>query len=532
MNHKRAQDVIDFLETLRCPDGANAGQPLVLRDWQKKFIRRVYAPVGPDGKRLVREATFSIPRKNGKSALVAGLGLAHLCGPEAIRNGQLYSLSIDSDQAGILFKYMTAMVYADEELSARLNVVESRKKIIDPVSGSVYQVLSGEKKGKMGKSASVIFFDELAEFGRDRTLYDALMTSRGAHAEPLVFVFSTQAPDDKALLSELIDYGTKAESGEIEDPTVVCCLFAAPKDADPWDEKTWFACNPALDDFCSLKTMRETATKARRMPSAEAAFRNLHLNQRIDATAHFITPDVWRANGTHPDLSAFEDFQVYAGLDLSGKNDLTSLVCVTRDLAGMWHILPFFWTPADNIRDRSDKDKVPYDLWARQGHLTSVPGKTIDYRYVAQELGRLHAQFTLRGLRFDRWRIEDLQRALAEEGVEVWIDGKDDPIDGAIRLIPHGQGFKDMNPAVETLEDALAEGKISHGNHPVLTMCASNVRVQTDPAGNRKFDKIKSTGRIDGIVALAMAMNGAMVGDAGAPGPSVYEERGFITLGG
>lgn len=510
MSDKRAQDVIDFIETLRCPDGANAGQLIVLRAWQKDFIRSVYGPVGPGGLRRIREAILSIPRKNGKTAIVAGLCLAHLCGPEAIRNGQLYSLSVDREQAGILFNYAAKMVYMDDELTERLNVVESSKKIIDPVSGSIYTVLSGEKKGKMGKSSSLILFDELAEFGRDRTLYDALMTSRGAHAEPLVFVFSTQAPDDKALLSELIDYGQAVQRGEIEDPTVVCCVYAAPTDSDPWSEQTWFDCNPALGDFCSLQTMQEAAAKAQRMPSAEAAFRNLHLNQRIDAAAHFITPAVWKASCGEVDLELFTRSKVWGGLDLSGKNDLSSLIYTAEDDETNWHVLPRFWTPADSLRERGDRDKVPYALWAEQGHLVAVPGKVIDYAHIARAIQADMAVMNIQGIKFDRWRIGDLQRELQEIGVDAWIEGQDDPISGGLKLIPHGQGFKDMSPAVEVVEDLLASERVRHGMHPVLAMCAANVRVQADPAGGRKFDKLKSTGRIDGIVAMSMALNGAV----------------------
>ena len=520
-NLKRAQAVIDFIETLCCPDGAHAGEPIVLRPWQKAFILSVYAATDARGLRLVREAIFSIPRKNGKSVLVAGIMLAHLCGPEAVRNGQIYSLSIDREQAAILFNYAAAMVYADEELNARLNVVESRRFITDPVSGSRYLVLSGEKKGKMGKSTSLVLFDELAEFGRERALYDALMTSRGAHLEPLAFVFSTQAPDDKALLSELIDYALLGE-----DPAVVCCLYAAPMDADPWDEKTWHDCNPALGDFCSLQVLRETARKAQKMPAAEASFRNLHLNQRVDGAAHFITPSVWKACGDAPDLGTFEDAPVTGGLDLSAKNDLTSLTYVAQSAPGQWDMLAFFWTPKDNVKERAERDRVPYDLWANQGHLLAVPGKTIDYRYVARAIAEHHGQMNITGLKFDRWRIGDFQRALVEEGVDAWIEGKDDPVPGGLRLIPHGQGFKDMNPAVEVLEDVLAEGRLRHGMHPVMQMCAANTRVQSDPAGNRKFDKLKSTGRIDGIVSLAMALNGAVGGEPEA-GEVV---QGFLNL--
>lgn len=175
----RAEKMIAFIETLRTPDGAGVGQPFVLRGWQKAIIREVYDAEDGEGRRVVRQAVLSMSRKNGKTALVAGLCLAHLCGPEAVRNGQLYSLAHDREQASVLFKLMTAMIYMDEELSERLNVVESRKRLVDPVSGSEFTALSSETRGKHGKSSSFIVFDELAQFGADRELYDVMMTSRG-----------------------------------------------------------------------------------------------------------------------------------------------------------------------------------------------------------------------------------------------------------------------------------------------------------------------------------------------------------------
>ena len=510
----RGDRVIAFIETLKAPDGMLVGQPIKLRDWQKDAIRQVYDPVDERGKRLCRQAIFTLARKNGKTAVVAGLCLAHLCGPEAIRNGQLYSVAFDREQAGIIFKYMAAMCYQDEELSHRLNIVESRKKIFDPISGSEYQALSAETHGKHGRSSSFIVFDELAQFGADRELYDIMMTSRGAHEEPLVWVISTQAASDMALLSELIDYGKKVNSGEIADPKTKAFIYEVPMTDDPWDEANWYKANPALGDFRSLDEIRETATRAKKMPSAEAAFRNLYLNQRVDGAAHFITPSVWKKSGGEPDESLFEDLPVYAGLDLSAKNDLTALVLVCKDGDGVWHVLPHFWTPAEDLAMRADRDRTPYDLWARQGFLHTTPGRTIDYAFVAHEIKKLMSKMHIAGLKFDRWRIEDMLRELREIGVECWIDGKEEPYPNGLRLIMHGQGYQDMNPAVEALEDALSEGKLRHGMHPVLTMCASNVRVQQDPSGNRKFDKIKSTGRIDGIVALAMAINGAVGGDS------------------
>ncbi len=530
MDSQRAQNVIDFINTLTTPDGRGAGQPLVLRPWQEKIISAVYAPQDELGRRQIKQAILSIGRKNGKTALVSGLCMAHLCGPEAIRNGQLYSVAYDRDQASIIFRYMVAMIRMDEELDNRLTIRDSVKEIVDPVSGSMYKALSSESRSKHGKSSSFLAFDELAQFGADRELYDVMMTSTGAHDESLAWVFSTQAASDQALLSELVDYGKKVESGDIEDKTFTSFIYEVPEPTneesqngyDPaWDENKWKLANPALGDFRSLDEMRDFAKKAKVMPTAESAFRNLYLNQRVSTEQHFLTPSTWKACGAVPDFDAIKYGRIYAGLDLSGKNDLTALV-----LDAVWngehHIFLHCWTPGDNIHERADRDRVPYVTWRDQGFIEAKPGKTIDYRYVAQRVAEIHAQHGMYELRFDRWRIEDFQRELNDLGVDTYIKGKEEPLSGeALCLVPHGQGYKDMNPAVEALEDIVTEQKVRHGNNPVLTMCASNVVVQEDPAGSRKFAKDKSTGRIDAIVAMGMACNGAELPES-EPDPESY----------
>jgi phage terminase large subunit-like protein len=436
-----------------------------------------------------------------------------------IPNNQLYSLAFDREQAAIVYKYASAMVQMDEELADRINIVDSRKKLIDRVSGSEFAALSGEKKGKHGKSAGLIAFDELADFGTDGTLYDALMTARGAHADSLAWIFSTQSPDDHAILSQLIDYGLKVQRGDIEDPSFRLFLWTVAMDADPWDEANWYLANPALGDFKDLTSMRDEAQKAQNMPSREASFRNLHLNQRIDASEHFITPDLWKGCGGAPDPSTFEGREWWGGLDLSGKNDLTSLELVSVAEDGIWDVLSFFWAPGDNLRLKEDRDRAPYTIWRDKGFLIAKPGKVIDYGWVAKQIQELREEMNIAGIKFDRWRIKDIQRELTAIGVENWVYGRGDgcdwhedsklPMPDGLRLIPHGQGFRDMNPAVEALEDMLTDKNLRHGMHPVLTWCISNTRIQSDPAGNRKPDKLKSTGRIDGCVALMMALNGA-----------------------
>lgn len=526
----RAQQVIEFVETLTNTAGPGAGKPFLLRDWQKDIIRQVYGPTDELGYRIVRTALLTMARKNGKTELIAALCLAHLCGPARELNGQIYSAAADREQAGLVSAAAAAMVRADAELSAELNIIDSRKRIVHYATGSFYQAVSSESKTKHGFNASVILYDELAQ-APNRELYDVLTTSTGARAEPLTWIISTQCKDPAHLMSELTDYGRKVLDGAIEDPTFVAFIYEVPKDADAWDERHWPLANPALGDFRSIDEMRLFAQRARRMPSAEATFRNLYLNQRVDAEGIWIATQAWLARECYLDLQQYRDRLCYGGLDLSGKNDLTALVLDFPTDEGH-DTFSLFWTPEKGLSDREDRDRVPYTQWHRDGFLRTTPGRSIDYGYVAQEIAKLRGMIELKAIAFDRYRIDDLLRELDDIGITCEVVSHGDEPKGSpdLVLIPHGQGFKDMNPAVEMLETSVLNEQIRVDKNPVMTMCALNAVCTTDPAGSRKFDKRpgKSTGRIDGLVALAMAHRCANA--APRPTESVYETRGITFL--
>lgn len=300
-------------------------------------------------------------------------------------------------------------------------------------------------------------------------------------------VISTQAPNDADLLSIWID-----DAQQSNDPHIVCHVYAADKDCDLMDEKAWAAANPAIGRFRSLKDVEEQAKQAVRMPSAESTFRNLVLNQRVEIISPFISRGVWLVNSQEPDESAFYECPVYVGLDLSAKTDLTAMV-MTAFKDGRWHVKPVVWTPEKGLRDRAKRDRAPYDVWHQQGYLRTVPGASIDYEVVAKEIAETLADCNVQAVAFDRWRFDLLKKEFDKLGLDL-------------PLIPFGQGFKDMAPALDTLETMLLNEQMSHGAHPVLTMCMANSRVEKDPAGNRKLNKAKATGRIDAAVALAMAV--------------------------
>jgi phage terminase large subunit-like protein len=367
-------------------------------------------------------------------------------------------------------------------------VRESRKELFSPLTGATYKALAAEATTTYGFSPVLVIHDELGQVRGPRSeLYDALETAMGAQEEPLSIVISTQAPTATDLLSLLIDY---AKTGG--DPLSKVVLFEADETLSVTDPAAWKAANPALGDFLNNAEIAGLAEKAIRMPSFESAFRNLHLNQRVSALAQLFSFNVWQANGSEPDMEAFGNGPVYGGLDLSSRQDLTALVLLAEGPAGVWNVWPHFWTPAETLRDRAMRDHQPYDHWAKQGYLTTVPGVAVDYAYVAQRLIEIDRKCELREVRFDRWRMDEFKAALAAIGVEI-------PLQEA------GQGFRDMAPALDALEAIALGSRLRHGMQPVLTMNAANAVVTTDPAGNRKLDKSKASGRIDGMVALAMA---------------------------
>jgi phage terminase large subunit-like protein len=426
----RSDRIIAFIECLTIPSGEGQGGPFRLRDWQRRFVRDVYDPVTPNGRRKVRRAVLSVARKNGKSALIAALCIAHLVGPEAIQNGEIYSAATEREQAAIIFKVARQIVEADPELSALLTVVPSTKTIVCRGNGSFYRAISAEAGSKHGLNPSVVIYDELAQ-ARNRDLYDVLDTAMGARAEPLLVVISTQSNDPQHILSQMIDDGLRSS-----DPTTVTHLYAVPDDTDDvFDEKVWKLANPALGDFRSLEDMRTQANRAARMPSFEASFRNLYLNQRVDAQSPLIARSEWTACQVDETLKHGEP--VYLGLDLSSTTDLTALVAVSAEDGD--RVKAWFWKPGDLVRDHEHRDRAAYGQWAREGWIATPPGRAIDFGFVARAIAEIAGDYEVRGLAYDRWRIEYLMRELDGVGMQSFVEGKD-KAGGGLRLVPFGHG--------------------------------------------------------------------------------------------
>lgn len=499
---RRGARAIQWIESYcRVPDGKDVGKPVVLRPWQKKIIKGIYD-------NPTRRVIISFGRKNGKTALSAFLCLLHLVGPEARRNGQLYSCAQSREQASILFNLMVKTVRQSPDLHACIGVRDSAKQLYCEELGTLYRALSAESTTAMGLSPVFVVHDELGQVRGPRfPLYSALETAAGAQEDPLSVIISTQAANDGDLLSILIDDAMAGHDSETK-----CFLYTTDESIDPFSVTAIKQANPAYGDFQNAKEVQRLAADAKRMPSQEAEYRNLVLNQRIAREAPFISQLVWNQNGAAPRQEDFTN-GVIMGLDLSRRVDLTALVYVGKGSDGCHSVGCEFFAPSEGIEDRSISDRVPYDLWARQGYLTLTPGRTVEYEFVVSRLMALADKYPVRAIKYDRWGIEEFKAILKMQGAE------------SLPLEMHGQGYKDMTPALANLESELINGRIRHGNNPILTWCAANAVVDIDPAGGRKLNKKRATGRIDGMVALAMAMSMAVPEEG-----SVYNVRGIRTL--
>ncbi|HAU5716760.1 terminase TerL endonuclease subunit [Serratia marcescens] len=470
------------------PEGKFVGQPLKMADFMKDDFRAIF-----DNKHSTRRAIISRGRKNAKTVETAMLMLLYLVGPEAAPNSQLYSAARSRDQAAILFNLASKMCRMNPVLMQYVAIKDSAKEIHCPELGSYYRALSAEATTAYGFSPRFVAHDELGQVRGPRdALYEALETATAAQDNPISIIISTQAPDASDLLSLLIDDGLTGA-----DPRTVVRLQTAPEEIDPFSVEAIRLANPAFDVFMNQKEVLDMAASAKRLPSRQAEFENLVLNRRVEAKSPFVSQNVWHMNKEEPGELA--GATVWGGLDLSSVSDLTALVLNTTQ--GDVHCN--FWLPEEGLADKARNDRVPYDIWARQGFLNTTPGKAIEYAFIARELRRVFDICNVRALAFDRYNMRFLRPHLIDAGfTEAELE----------RFVEFGQGFVSMSPALRELEAKLLGAQLKHGNHPILEMCAKNATVITDPAGNRKFVKGKSSGRIDGMVALAMSI-GAQTSD-------------------
>jgi phage terminase large subunit-like protein len=486
----RVDRVISFLESLPVTKGILAGKKMRLLPNQRRFIEAVYGRVSKDGRRKIRIAIKSEPRGNGKTGLLAGLALAHLLGPECEARGEIYSAAYNKLQAALIFAEMKAIIEAVPEFECRCNI-QRYGKMIEVMSGdgagSTYESLSADDKRAHGLSPSLWIFDEFAQ-SPNSDLLDNLKTAMGKRSESLGIIISTQASNDQHPLSQMID-----DAALGEDPSVYLQLAVAPDHADIFDERTWFTCNEALGKFLDLNEFRAQAAQAKRLPSFRAKFENLRLNKRIDAHVQYISDPDWMACADPIDLKALRGKPCHAGLDLSQTTDMSALVLYWPHDGS---VLPFFWLPEEGLLERDRKEGGHYRTWRVSGLLETTPGRAINFKFIIKRLAEISAEYDLRAVAYDRYAFEAFNAQCAEEGVTLPLE-------------EFGQGYVSMAQPVRALEAAVLDKRIRHGGHPILRWQISNVAITMDPAGNRKCDKKRAIGHIDGVISLLMALGSA-----------------------
>jgi len=509
----KAQHAVTFINCLKHTKGKWRGVPFELLGWQDKIIRDIYGTVKEDGYRQYNTAYIEIPKKNGKSELAAAVALLMTCGDNEW-GAEVYGCASDRQQASIVFDVAVDMVDQCPALKKRIKPVMSVKRLVYYPTNSFYQVLSAEAYTKHGLNVHAVVFDEL-HAQPNRNLYDVMTKGSGdARTQPLFFLITTAGNDRNSICYEVHQKAKDILSGRKIDPTFYSAIYGI-EDTDDWaNEENWYKANPSLGHTIAIEKVRAAFQSAKENLAEENLFRQLRLNQWVKQSVRWMQMDRWDECAFPIDLNSLRGRVCYGGLDLSSTTDITAFVLVfpSRDDTEKFIVLPFFWIPEENLATRVRRDHVPYDIWQQQGYIKTTEGNVVHYGFIEAFIEELNTIYNIKEIAFDRWGAVQMVQNLEGMGFTV---------------VPFGQGYKDMSPASKEIMKLTLEKNISHGGNPVFRWMMDNIYIKTDPAGNIKPDKEKSTERIDGAVALIMALDRAIRNENKA---SIYDERGILVL--
>lgn len=514
-DQEKADHAIGFINCLTHTKGRWAGSSFTHLPWQTEFHEKLFGTVKENGYRQYRFGYLEIPKKNGKSEDAAAIALEQLVA-DGEQGAEVYSAAGDKEQAGLVYHVAAQMVRNNRQLRKRLKVLDSRKRIIDYRTNSFYQVLSSESYTKHGINPSCIIFDEL-HAQPNRELFDVLTDGTdAARTQQLVVILTTAGIYDvNSIAWEVHDHAVKVRDGIVEDPSFLPMVYGLDADADYEDEDLWKEVNPAFDHIFDMDHLKVAFAQAKESPVKLQNFRRLRLNQWLNQILRWLPMDKWDACGGPVDKGTLLKRTCFGALDLSSTIDLASFELVFPPVSRgeKWKILSQFFVPEENIRKRAKKDRVPYDLWARAGLIKATSGNVIDYGFIRKAVNNAANIYDLREVAYDPWGAVKLATELAEE------DG--------IPMVEHRQGFKSMSPPTKELLKMVLGGELAHGGHKVLRWCADNLVVKIDAAENVKPEKDKARERIDGIVALIMALGRAIVNFDES---SIYDEQGIMFI--
>jgi phage terminase large subunit-like protein len=511
----RADYVVSFIECLCHTKGRWAGKPFILMPWQERIIRDVFGILKPDGHRQFSTAYIEIPKKNGKSELAAAIALYLLFG-DGEASPEVYGAAADRAQASIVMDVASQMVRLTPALERRSKILTANKRIACRTNNGFYQVLSAEVGTKHGLNVSGLVLDEV-HAQPNRKLYDVLTKGSGdAREQPLYFLITTAGTDTNSICYELHQKAEDIIEGRKNDPTFYPVIYGAGMDEDWTDPKVWKKANPSLGETITMDKVRAACESAKQNPGEENSFRQLRLNQWVKQSVRWMPMDKWDACAFPADPEDLEGRVCYGGLDLSSTTDLTSfcLVFPPEEDDEPYYILPYFWLPEDTLTLRVNRDHVPYDVWERQGYIQTTEGNVVHYAFIEKFIEKLGEKYNIREIAFDRWGAVQMVQNLEGMGFTV---------------VPMGQGFASMSPPTKELMKLTLEKKLAHGGHPVLRWNMDNIFIRTDPAGNIKADKAKSTEKIDGAIACIMALDRA-IRCGNDTSESVYDTRGLLVF--
>ena len=511
----RADRAVAFIQSLKHTKGEFYNRPFLLLPWQETIIRDLFGVVKEDGTRQFKQAIVFLGKKNGKSELAAAIALYLLCA-DGEQRAEIYGAAADRQMASLVFNVAADMIRLSPALRKRCKILDSRKRIIYEPTNSFYQVLSSDADRAHGVSAHGVIVDEI-HVQKNPDLYNVLTKGSGdARRQPLQFIISTAGDNVHSIGFELFQKAKDLIDGRKTDSTIYPVVYAADPEDDWTDPEVWKKANPSLGATFSIDKLREACESAKQNPSEENVFKTLRLNIWVHQAVRWMPMAKWDACAKpafNPD--DLRGRTCYAGLDLSSTQDLTALVLVFPPITEdePYYILPFAWVPEDTIVQRSRRDHVNYELWAKQGFIETTEGNVVDYSAIEAKIMELAEHYDIREVAYDRWNAQMLIQHLADEGMTV---------------VPFGQGFISMSPPTKELMRLVLEGKLAHNSHPVLRWCADNIVVQTDPAGNIKINKGKATEKVDLAVALVMALDRAVRNEQASR--SVYEDRGVLVI--
>ncbi|MBR6398873.1 MAG: terminase large subunit [Lachnospiraceae bacterium] len=512
-DEQSADYAVSFIESLCHTKGKWSGKPFELIDWQEQIIRDIFGTLKANGYRQFNTAYVEIPKKMGKSELAAAVALLLTCG-DGEERAEVYGCAADRGQATIVFDVAADMVRMCRALSRRVKILTSQKRIIFQPTNSFYQVLSAEAYSKHGFNVHGVVFDEL-HTQPNRQLFDVMTKGSGdARMQPLYFLITTAGTDTHSICYETHQKAKDIIEGRKHDPTFYPVIYGADESDDWTDPKTWAKANPSLGITVPIEKVHAACESAKQNPGEENAFRQLRLNQWVKQTVRWMPMEKWDACAFPVDPEELLGRVCYGGLDLSSTTDITAFVLVFPpiDEDDKYWILPNFWIPEDCLELRVRRDHVPYDIWERQGFLQTTEGNVIHYGFIEQFIERLGEKYNIREIAFDRWGAVQMTQNLEGMGFTV---------------VPFGQGFKDMSPPTKELMKLVLGKEIAHGGNPVLHWMMDNVCIRTDPAGNIKADKEKSTEKIDGVIATIMGLDRAIRCGVESS-ESIYDTRGIF----